>query len=83
MTWARLLKRVFDIDIQHLAACDPACCAWAITPTASCPTTTRIDKKAAFFIAHLVLEPTSHIDRNCENDDLQQKGNGFVGNKKG
>ena len=34
--------------------------AKAITPTASCTAPTRIDKTAAFFIAHLVLEAITH-----------------------
>jgi hypothetical protein len=33
-----------------------ACCASAITPTASNTTATRIDSTTAFFIAHLVTE---------------------------
>jgi hypothetical protein len=58
---------------SNIGARAPACCAWAITPTANCSATTRIDKRADFFIAHLVLEQAYHAYGNSENDYLQQE----------
>src|SRR5262249_7840558 len=47
-----------------------SCCASAITPTASCTTTTRIDGTAAFFIAHLISSVMYHADRDKGKCDL-------------
>jgi hypothetical protein len=41
------------------------CCASAVTATASCTATTKIDKRAAFFIAYIVLGQAYHARGNC------------------
>src|SRR5215475_7340245 len=52
------------------------CCASAITPRASCTTTTRIDA-ADFFIAHLVWSVVYHDEGGKEKCNLRLKAATF------